>query len=297
MAYLQQADSVSSAEFVRQFGRWQDQVAAGPLVVTHHGRARLVAVSMERYRALTEARAAAAGDVRDARHATLIERMSEGFLAFDAMLGIVEANPVACAHLRTSAAMLIGQPLGEAHPDFFGTLAYPHLLRAAQSGEAATFDVPSLSYPGNWLRLHSFPYGAGAACLFRNMTGTIEAQRAAAASAALVAAMGAHGAIGCARLSPRATVLSVDRALADLAGFDPATLLGVRLTDIMPLNRRVAAAEEIETVLAGAADSAAFDGALMINRGDEIEVRIGLARIGGASANEGAAVVVTPHAP
>jgi PAS domain-containing protein len=296
MAYPQQAESVSSAAFVRQFGRWQDQVATGPLFVTHHGRARLVALSVDRYRALTEARATVAGGARDARHAALIARMDEGFLAFDAQLAFAEANPVACAHLRMSAAMLIGQPLGETHADFFRTLAYPHLLRAARSGEAATCEVPSLAYPGDWLRLHIFPYGAGAACLFRNVTSAVAARSEAAASTALVAAMGAHGAIGRGELSPRATLLDVDRVLAELAGFDPETLIGVRLTDIMPLNRRAAAADAIETVLTGA-DSVAFDGTLMVNRGGEIAVRFGLARIGEASANGGGAVVVVTPQP
>jgi len=294
MTYLQQAESVSSADFVRQFGRWQGQVAAGPLFVTYHGRARLVAMSVDRYHALAEA-GTAAGHGPDARHETLVGRIGEGFLAFDAALCIVEANPVACAHLRTSAATLIGQPLGEAHPDFYRTLAYSYLLRATQAGEAATFEVPSAAYPGNWLRLHSFPYGTGAACLFRNVTGAREARREAAASAALAAAMGAHRAVGCARLSPRATIVRVDRALAELAGFASETLRGVRLTDIMPLNRRVAAADRVEAVLAGE-EVAAFDSALMVNRGGEIEVRIGLARIGGEAASEGAVAVVTPRA-
>ncbi|HWW63591.1 MAG TPA: PAS domain-containing protein [Sphingomonadaceae bacterium] len=292
MLQSQQMESVTSADFVRRFGRWQDQVATGPLVVTHHGRARLVAVSMERYQALTEGEEIAGDDGHDVRLATLVERMDEGFIAFDAQLHFVDANPVACAHLRTSAAALRGQALGEAQADFFRTLAHSHLLRAARSGEAAAFDAPSLAYPGNWLRFRTFPYGSGAACLFRNVTEEKEARRRAQAETALAAAIEAHGVIGYARISPRATFLDVDRPLAALAGFDPASLRGVRLTDIMPLNRRVAAACEIEAVLTDGG-ARAFDGALMVNRGDEIEVRISLASIDGTPANDGAVVVVT----
>ncbi len=49
------ATYATAAEVSRNFGRWQDQALAGPVVVTHHGRPRVVVVSAQQYETLTEA--------------------------------------------------------------------------------------------------------------------------------------------------------------------------------------------------------------------------------------------------
>lgn len=295
MRHSSQIMSVTSADFVRRFGRWQDHVASNPVIVTHHGRDRLVALSMESYRALSEE---GASDVTsaddDARLATVLERMSEGFIAFDGAMRFEQANPVACAYLRTTRDALIGTALSEEHADFGRSLAHSRLLRAAQSGEVAAFDAPSLVYPDNWLHFRTFPYGAGAACLFRNITEEMETRRRADTKAAIIAAMAAHGLIGHARLTPRATLASVDASFAAMSGFAAESLALVRLTDILPLDRRVAAAEEIEAVLSGGG-ARAFDSALLVNRGGELPVRMALAELKGEYVSDGAVLVVTPR--
>src|SRR3954465_13256156 len=43
------ADSVPAAELMRNFGRWQDRTAHGPVFVTNHGRPRVVLMSIEDY--------------------------------------------------------------------------------------------------------------------------------------------------------------------------------------------------------------------------------------------------------
>lgn len=45
----------TAAEVSRNFGRWQDQALAGPVVVTHHGRPRVAVISAQQFEALTEA--------------------------------------------------------------------------------------------------------------------------------------------------------------------------------------------------------------------------------------------------
>ena len=104
--------------------------------------------------------------------------------------------------------------------------------------------------------------------------------------------MAAHGDVGHARLSLRATFCRIDPVLASLAGFEQDTLLGARLTDILPLNRRVEASEEVEAVLSGQGNRA-FDSALMVNKGGELPVRIALAELAGDHGSDGAIVLVT----
>jgi len=56
---------ITSAEFVRSFGHHADAALTDPVVITHHGRDRLVMLSVETYRdllALTVAGDIAAGE-------------------------------------------------------------------------------------------------------------------------------------------------------------------------------------------------------------------------------------------
>ena len=80
-----------------------------------------------------------------------------------------------------------------------------------------------------------------------------------------------------------------------MAGFEPEALARARFTDILPLSRRVAAAHEIESVLAGG-EPITFQTALMVNRGGERPVRVAMAELRGEYASEGAVLLVTPEA-
>ena len=62
---------VSSAELVRQFGRWQDEATIQPVLVTHHGRGRVVLVSAAHY---DELMAGGAGDSVTAHRRQAIRR-------------------------------------------------------------------------------------------------------------------------------------------------------------------------------------------------------------------------------
>ncbi len=44
---------ISTADFVRSFGTWVDQAMSAPVMVTKHGRDRLVILSAEEYGRLT----------------------------------------------------------------------------------------------------------------------------------------------------------------------------------------------------------------------------------------------------
>lgn len=44
---------ISTADFVRSFGTWVDQAMSAPVMVTKHGRDRLVILSAEEYARLT----------------------------------------------------------------------------------------------------------------------------------------------------------------------------------------------------------------------------------------------------
>ncbi|PTD19314.1 PAS domain-containing protein [Sphingomonas fennica] len=292
--------SVTSAELVRKFGRWQDRVATGPLFITHHGRERLVMLSTANYRALVEGAGASNdsgpdGVDADQRLEAVVDLIAQGFIAFDADLAVTRMNPVAACYLRGHRHLLMGRKLGEIYPGVSHSLLETYLARAVRSAETGAFDAPSFASPDDWLHLQTFPFGRGAAVLFRNAGDEVEMRRQNVAISAATAAAAAHGGIGHGWLSPRGTFTRVDDQLAAMAGFTPQTLAGVRLTDILPLKRRVEAGERVEAVLSGAGP-AAFDTELLVNRGGELPVRIGLADLKGEYSSSGAVLVVTPLA-
>jgi prevent-host-death family protein len=59
---------VSSAEFQRNFGRYQDEALVHPIAITRNGRERLVVISTEEYRRLRRRarEVLRAGDLTDA---------------------------------------------------------------------------------------------------------------------------------------------------------------------------------------------------------------------------------------
>lgn len=286
--------SVTSAELVRRFGRWQDHAATSPLFVTHHGRERFVMLSAANYRALVNG-STDHGDVADdERLEALSDLIAQGFIAFDDGLAITRINPVAVRYLRGNRQRLIGRRLEEIYPGVAQSLLETHLLRAMRSGETGVFEAPSFTTPDDWLNVQTFPFGQGVAILFRSIGHEVDARRDAAAAAASQAAAVAHGGIGYASLSPRGTFIEVDASLAAMAGFAPSALRWMRPSDILPLKRRVEAGEQVEAVLNGA-EPRAFDTELLVNRGGELPVRIALAGVHSDRANEGAVMIVTPR--
>ena len=237
---------VTSADFVRHFGQWQEQAAVRPVYVTHHGRDRLVMVSLAAYMAL-RARAPAASGPPSLE--PMLEQLAEGFVALDREYRITEINPAAAAYLRLTRSAAAGQRLEDQVPALQGSLLMGHLVRAGSTGEIVTAELPSPTFERRMLRIQAFPYRDGAGCLLRDVSGEIDARRHADTMAATLTAIATHGGLGRARLSPRGTFVEVDSALADMAGFLPDALLKARLTDILPLNRRVGAARELELVL------------------------------------------------
>lgn len=294
MVQASQRMSVTSAELVRRFGRWQDHAATNPLFVTHHGRERFVMLSAANYRALVDGSAAADEGGEDDRLEALSDLIAQGFIAFDEGLAITRINPVAVRYLRGHRQRLLGKRLEDIYPGVTQSLLETHLLRALRSGETGAFETPSFTTPDEWLHIQTFPFGQGVAILFRNISHEVETRRQAAYAAANLAAAAAHGGIGCATLSPRGTFIEVDRQLAEMAGFAPAALRWMRPSDILPLKRRVEAGEQVEAVLNGA-EPRAFDTELLVNRGGELPVRIALAGVHSDRANEGAMMIVTPR--
>src|SRR5689334_3404645 len=108
--------SVSSADFIRNIGYWQNEAQRAPVSITHHGRERLVLATPDRF----QPQSPPAGEDSETRtilsrlrsdHASLIEGLDEGFLAFDGDLKICGLNSVAEAFAGIAREELLGAPI------------------------------------------------------------------------------------------------------------------------------------------------------------------------------------------
>ena len=287
--------TVTSAELVRQFGRWQDHAASQPVVVTHHGRDRVVLLSTVHYQQLIGERSHTAAGPSDGRGEAvdqLTEHLTDGFIAFRPDLTISAINRAACCFLKAQRGEVLGRRLDERLPGIEETLGYASLVRAMKAGGLAMLEMPSFAYEGRWLLFQTFPLGDGAACLFRDITDDLHARRQADAKAATLAALAVHGSVGRAKLSARGTFTEVDPAFASLAGFGPDGLARARLTDIFAIRWRSDAAEQIEAVLQGGPPRQ-LDVTLLTKDGQERPARVGLAALRDRDGTSGAVVVMT----
>ncbi|WP_162301978.1 PAS domain-containing protein [Croceibacterium ferulae] len=296
-ASTKNAVHVTSADFVRHFGGWQDRASKSPIVVTHHGRARLIVLSPEKFAEMAsndEEHAISDATSRSTDAAgleILTDSMDECFIAFDTDLRVVQVNAAICAYLRVGRSQLEGRTLAASVPQSNGSLAYANVVCALESGKSATLEVQSIIYPDRWLRVKTFPFSTGSACLFRDVTEEVEARDAVDIQLATRQALVAHGMVGRCVLTVRATFREVDAAFAALVDLEPQGLLRARFCDIFPLNRRAEAREFVESVLE-TGKAATLDTRLLRRGHAEEEVRLSMAALTGVH-DRGVVVIAT----
>jgi PAS domain-containing protein len=285
--------TVTAAEITRNFGMWQDRAAHGPLVVTHHGRPRVMMLAMEHYEALARGGAddGAGHDLEAARLSVVLGQMGTAFAAFDRDLRFVRVNAGAIAHFGLPEDKLVGRTPDELFPGR-ESLIVGHLREALRTAEETQVDVPGGAHGERLLRMRIFPFPGGVAATFRNVAGMRNAERAEAEQAAQTRARAVHGAVGAGRIGPRGTFEHVEQGLAEMAGFSAERLAGVRLVDLLALSARAAAAQAIETVLSGRGPCA-LDSVMLVNGATEQPIRIALAEVRDGFTVSGASVLVT----
>jgi PAS domain-containing protein len=284
---------VAATELSRNFGLWQDRAATQPIFVTHHGRTRVVLLSLNDYARLGDVPPPQSHDADSpaARLDTVLAQMEEGFIAIDERFRVTAANAVAAMHLRRAREALIGCGLAELFPEVPQSMLAGHVRRALTGGQGASADVRSVRYPDVTLSFRVFPLAGGAGLLFRSIDAQKRAELLEARLASLEQALCGHDAIGVGRIGLRGCFERVEAGLARMAGFEPARLLQARLADILALPCRAAAAEAVEAVLNGAGRQS-FPSRLLVNGGDTIDVTIALSEIRESIAVEGATVVI-----
>src|SRR5262245_39533105 len=89
--------SVSSAEFIRNIGYWQNEALRQPISITHHGRERLVLAAPDTFSATAPSDDDASRGLAKLRAdvAAVQENLEDGYLSVDANLCVRHSNAVA----------------------------------------------------------------------------------------------------------------------------------------------------------------------------------------------------------
>jgi PAS domain-containing protein len=243
---------VSSADFVRNIGYWQEQALKGPISITNHGRERFVLVSADRYNASNPSGELGAPVEASNIVGTLgavLDNVTDGFLALAGDLTITAANRIAEAYLGLTWRQVEGRALTQVFPSIMGSVFLEQIQRVLQVRECLTFVADSLPFEGRRVEFRIFPLPQGVGVLFVNLADRDALEARAARAAAFVAGISIHPGIGITQCDAKGCFTRVDDAFADWVRFEPSALLKSRLTDIVvPADRRRVTDALMETV-------------------------------------------------
>lgn len=269
--------SVSSADFIRNIGHWQNEAMAQPVSITHHGRERLVLASSERFRTDHEAHAGQQSPPamlawRDA----LLANIEQGFLQLDADLSICATNHIAQAFFGLTDSGLKALPVDSLFTQYLnGTVrnALTRVLRTrvAEAVEAGLPDKRVVS-------LRAFPVPDGVAVLFSNISEQLLAQVEQAEAAALRATLVAFQDIGEIRLDIRGRICWVDEALAQALGFSADQMADHKISDLVDSSARRVMNAVVEA-LPLVRMSRLLDVTFISRQGDPVEARMSMMQV------------------
>jgi PAS domain-containing protein len=117
--------TVSSADFIRNVGYWQNEALRGPISITHHGRERLILASKDDFES-------GQGSTL-APYLVIFDHMSEGVLIFDDQGGLARSNLAAqrIALRRTGANQITA--MSDISPEIAASTFDAALFRARTS--------------------------------------------------------------------------------------------------------------------------------------------------------------------
>jgi PAS domain S-box-containing protein len=290
----------TAAEVSRNFGRWQDEAINGPVVVTHHGRIRVVLISAAQYSkwsrgGLPVEAPLSSDEALEARLSALLAYTRDGFLAVDRAFVIIEANRAAEDFYGRTRAKLVGAHLFEAVPGSEGSVIVERMKRVAVSGRADRLETRSAAFPNRLIHCEIFPYHDGVGVLIENLTDTNEAQRRAEQFDALTACVSAAPQIASMTINLRGSIETVSDRLVEWLSLRGSEVVGLRLQDLLVVEDRVAGRKAIEQVFRGL-EPQAFSVRLLSNEGADVRVSCQAAPIRASGLLSGVYVLLT-HAP
>jgi prevent-host-death family protein len=287
--------SVTAGEISRNFGQWQDRALHAPVIVTNHGRPRVVVISADLYTTLSEGETDRdAGPDGDIGRSAILFNSTEGFLALDHDLRVVETNGAFEALLGLNAERLKGQSWDQVFPGAAQSIIGEQFKRVLRAGDMVEFEASATPNGARRCTMRAFPYPGGLAVIIVNRTEERDLKRRLDETLAFQKALSSLHGVATARLNVRGVIVEVDNHFAGLTGFKSSELLDVRLTDVARPSERRALGDAIEQVLQGAAPRV-LPATLLVKNGEERAIELGVAAIIRDGMPEGLVAAVQPR--
>ncbi|NGM49599.1 PAS domain-containing protein [Caulobacter sp. 602-2] len=289
---------VTAGEISRNFGQWQDVALSGPVIVTHHGRPRVVMISAEHYAAAGLAEGPAGFDndsalqTAETARSAILGHLNEAFVALDPDLRITAVNAVFEDLKGASAAQLVGLAWTEVFSAPVQALIGEQFRRVLRTGETLEFESESTVQSGRCFGVRVFPYPGGVAALFVNRTEERDLRARLDRAAALETALSVLPGVATARLNIRGVLASMDADFLRLTGFSEAELRDCRLSDIVRPAERRALTQAVEHALQGDAPGR-LPVTLLVKDGAERTVELALATVRRDGVPEGVLAVLS----
>lgn len=285
--------SVSSAEFIRNIGYWQNEALRQPISITHHGRERLILAATDASESsMLSAEAAKSLAAMRFDFAAVQEHLTEAYLSLDAELRIRASNAASEALLGAAREDMEGASISSALPEPLSHILADRVQRVMQTREAERFEfgAPDERHLAGVV----FPVASGAAVLLRNLTEINNLRRKAAECDALSNALKAQSIASTIRLDTRGRVTALcDNSSSMIGGGDDA--VGEKLADLVAKDQRRDLMDAIEqTLRTGVARSLPVR--FILKNGGEIAGVLSLAAILNDFIAEGMLALFVPSA-
>jgi hypothetical protein len=263
---------VTASALVRNFGVWQERASRAPVYILHHGRPRLMLVSVEMMDALfagsrSDAAAAAGSDASS----VVIDAIDQPIMIVGRDGRITLANHAARA--RFGEAVAPGaEPatLSRINGDFLSD----SIARVLSTGATESTEIVPDRYPERRMRCTVAPLPDG--CMIRTDDATAAdlLRTSEGAREALVVALEATRSAAVARVSLRGYLIEPGAALAALTAVAPEQLATARFQTLVDVADRPRVSEAIEDAIRTVSVRAA-EARLLVRGADALAVRIG----------------------
>lgn len=284
---------VTASDLVRHFGAWQDRASRAPVYILHRGRPRHVLTSVDIMQALCaphdEQRT---GGLQDNQQA-LLDLTSD-------IIVLCDENRIITALSRAARGFFVGSAAEGMLLDRLATPATaPFLSDAARrvlaTGAPEPAEIAATPYPDRRLDCRLVPYPGGVAIIAHDASQIDDLSRLRALDVAQQAAIAAMGMAATAQINVRGYLDGPSVTLTAMTGLPADSLGSVRFVSLFAIGSRVTLGDTIDMLLTQGGQSA-VQASLLVNRGDPLAVRVGLAAIrsGAAIAGIAAAIAVMP---
>jgi prevent-host-death family protein len=289
--------SVSAGDISRNFGLWQERAFKGFVIVTHHGRPRVVIVSAEQYATFRGDEFFQDETGVDLKFETalsaVLDNTTQAFISFNDSLNIIAINRVFEATFGLISSHVVGRAFEEVFPRTAQSVIGEQLRRALKTGEVIEFASSAATEDGRYYSYRAFPYPSGIAVLIENRTAERESRLERQIANALKTALAESPLVCTIQLNVRGFIREASPAFVKLSGFTAEELDGFRLVDVILPKDRADVTAVLEDVLQTGV-SRVFMAALLVKGHSEQRVEISAAPILGETMCEGVVAVINP---